>query len=110
MLAKDGKPYDIDEVGSLASNEVEIIQYLRPSGKRRRMAAGLGIDWAKKAKDLIISAEELSTGKIALYVRKIGQQSKEEKMGIVDNGPGSNSPDKVLKKLISEILKSTTPP
>jgi len=31
-LAKDGKPFDIDEVNSLIEGEVEIIQYLRPSG------------------------------------------------------------------------------
>lgn len=105
MLAKDGKPYDINEVGSLANNEVEIIQYLRPSGKRRRMATELDDDWAKKAKDLIITAEQLSTGKIVLYVRKIGQHPKQEKMGIADNWAGLNSPDKVLKKLISEILQ-----
>lgn len=102
-LAKDGLPYDIDKVGSLADGEVEIIQYLRPSGKRRRMATHLGNKWAEKAQNLIISAEELRTGEIIIYVQKISQEVGQEKIGIANNESGPNSPDEILKRLIEEI-------
>ena len=99
-IAKDGKPFDIDNLPVIFPDEVEIIQFLRPDGKRRRMAVSVGIEFAKKASNLILSAEELTTGEIAIYVRKISESEEKEIMEIAENGPGENSPSECLKKLI----------
>jgi len=49
-IAKDGKPYDIEDVLVLTEDEVEVLQFLTPNGKRRRMAALVGKDYVKKHK------------------------------------------------------------
>ena len=102
-IAKDGEPFDVDKFGDLKPGEVEVIQFLRPNRKRRRMAAYVGKEMARKAEDLILSAEDLGTGKVALWARKIGQPEEMEKIEIADNGPGDNSPYKCLIKLIEEL-------
>ena len=65
-IAKDGLPFDIDNDvdGDFPSEEgyVELIQFLRPNGRRRRMIANVGIELAKKAENMILSCEELTTG------------------------------------------------
>lgn len=105
VLAADGKPYDIDNIKELALGEVEVIQYLRPDGKRRRMAVPLGEDYVEKAKDLILSAEELTTGAIALYARKKAWPTERESIELAKNGPGPESPDKKLRLLIDRVYK-----
>ena len=106
-IAKDGKEFDEDILEELAEDEVEIIQFLRPNRKRRRMSTRLDKEFKDKAKDIILSAEELTTGKIALYGRKIGTATEFEYMLIVDNGPGNNSPAEVLKKVINHVFGDT---
>ena len=103
-IAKDGKPFDIDnlEYQPCGSADVEIIQFLRPDGKRQRMLAEVGEELAEKAKNLIISAEELTTGEIAVYVRKIGEPTEKERLEIAVNGPGDKSPTECLKRLIEK--------
>lgn len=101
-IAKDGKPFNVDNLPELHSDEVEIIQFLRPDGKRRRMAVSVGLKLGKKAKNLIVSAEELTTGEIAVYVRKIGEPEVNEIMEIAINGPGDKSPTEVVKRLIKK--------
>ena len=101
-IAKDGIPFDIDKIGdSIKEDEIEIIQYLRPDGKRRRMAAPIGKENVLKAKDLIISTEELTSGEIAIYVRRTGEPEEDEKMELAENGPGENSPNDVLIRMIN---------
>lgn len=99
-IAKDGKPFDVDNIPELHSDEVEIIQFLRPDGRRRRMAVSVGLELGEKAKNLIISAEELTTGEIAVYVRKIGEPEEKESIEIAVNGPGEKSPTECVKRLI----------
>ena len=42
-IAKDGKPFDVDNIrNELHQDEIEVIQFLRPNGQRRRMAAPVG--------------------------------------------------------------------
>lgn len=101
-IAKDGLPFDIDNVGELRKGEVEIIQFLRPDGKRRRMTAFVGEDGVKIAENQILSAEELTTGEIAIYSRLINEPEEKEIVEIATNGPGENSPTNVLKKVIKE--------
>ena len=97
-IASDGKPFDIDLIEEeAAAGEVEITQFLRPDGRRRRMLAEVGEELAAKAKNLIISTEELGTGKVAIYVRRKGSA---EHLEFAENGPGGNSPTEVLKRMI----------
>lgn len=102
-IAKDGKPFHIDNIGELGKGEVEIIQFLRPNGTRRRLACEVGKEIAEKAKNFIISAEQLTTGEIAIYCRRVEEPIQKEKMRFAVNDAGENSPQKVLKKLIIEV-------
>lgn len=100
-LAADGKPFDIDNLGrETFSNEVEIIQYLRPDGKRRRMTCPVKNDILAKATGMIIEAEELPGGRIAIWVRGNKESEEEQILDLADNGPGKNDPVKVLERLI----------
>lgn len=107
-IAKDGYPFDVDEAGDTGPTEVEIIQFLRPSGKRRRMVAEVGADLAEAAKDLILSAEELSpgTGKVAVYVRTKEEHPDKEHVSLADNGPGPDNPTAVLQRMIRKYANS----
>lgn len=87
-------------------NEVEVTQYLRPDGKTRKMYAPVGDKIAKMAedKDLIISTEILTTGLIALYVRRKNKPEEDERLELAnnfDNGSGKD-PNSVLIKMIKE--------
>lgn len=103
-MAKDGRPYDIDNIaGEIGKDEVEVIQFMRPDGRRRRMIAPVGEEAAKKADSLILSAEQLMNGQIVLYARKIGEMPETEKSEFAEVGPGVNSPAEVLKRLIIRV-------
>lgn len=102
-IASDGLAFDVDNLNEdPRSGDVEIIQFLRPNGRRRRMLADVGEELAMKAKDLIISAEELQTGQVAIYIRRKKGTGKSERCEIAENGPGENSPTEVLKRMINE--------
>jgi len=102
-IASDGLAFDIDNFDEDAGpGEVEIIQFLRPSGRRRRMLADVGEDLAAKVKDLIISAEQLAAGKVAIYVRRKSAPVEAEHLELAENGPGENSPAEVLKRMIKK--------
>jgi hypothetical protein len=102
-IAKDGKPFDIDFIsGEVGPDEVEVIQFLRPDGRRRRALAPVGKELVDLAKDMVLSAEELTTFEIAVHVRFKNEPKEQEIMEIANNGPGKKSPTEVLKKLIKE--------
>ena len=102
-IASDGKPFDIDLIEEdVAPGDVEIIQFMRPDGRRRRMLTYVGEELAAKAKDLIVSVEELGTGEVAIYVRRKGESEEAEHLELAENGPGKNSPTEVLKRMIEK--------
>jgi hypothetical protein len=103
-IASDGLPYDVDYLGDAQPGEVEIIQWLRPDGRRRRMTAQVGVELASAAHGLVLSAEELGTGHIMLYARRKGDGPKNEISAVAQNGPGPDSPLNVLKRLITMLL------
>ena len=83
-------------------DEVEVTQYIRPNGRTEQVYAPVGVEYVKMAeeKDLIISSEVLTTGEVAIYVRRVGQAEEEEKIELADNGPGEDNPVEVLKRMI----------
>ena len=101
---KDGKPFGVEDVLILKDDEVEVIQYLVPSGKRRRMAALVGQEYVKKAENLILSTEILNNKQVALYARGINESKEKDKIMIATNGPETNNTITVLKKLIDTFL------
>lgn len=103
-IAKDGKLFDIDTAGEAGNGYVEVIQFLRPNGQRRRMLAYLGADYVEKAKDMILSAEVLSTGVVAVYARFIDAQEHEEFVELAKNKPGPTTPSAMLQKLIDRKI------
>lgn len=92
--------YDIDNI-IVGDEEVEICQYLRPDGRKRRIAAPLGKEYKEKVKDLIISAEVLPTGLIAVYLRHKDQDEEEEKIDLLKNDDTINDE---MKKFIDKFL------
>lgn len=60
-------------------DEVEITQYLRPNARKRNLYAKVGEDIAKKAEELILSAELLPTGLIIIYARRKREGEEAEK-------------------------------
>ena len=70
------------------------------------MTARVGKDIVALAENQILSAEELTTGEIALYSRFIGEDEEREILKIAENGPGDNDPTKTLISLIKEKATS----
>jgi hypothetical protein len=103
-IAKDGEPFDVDNlVRETGLDEVEIIQFLRPNAKRRRMVAVVGTDVAVKAEHLILTVEDLGTGQISIWARRVGEPVEKDRIKLADNSPGEREPTKVLIELIEEM-------
>jgi hypothetical protein len=77
--------YDIDNIEVIKDDDVEVCQYLRPDGRKRKMTAPLGKEYHEKAKGLVISAEELMNGLIVIYIRREGQDPEDEQSRILTN-------------------------
>lgn len=103
--AKDGKPFDIDNLIGQRPDEVEVIQFLRPDGKRRRVTVTVGREIAKQAENMVLSAEELGTGDVVVYARFIGEGVERGTSELAVNGPGDKSPTACLKRLIEKKFK-----
>ena len=107
-LAPDGLPYDENNHLKQEQGEVEIIQYIRPNAKRRKMFCQLGEKYSQKAENLIISAEWTPEDTVILYGRKKGNPVESEIIEIANNGPYpvENSPSEKLKNLIDKIIEN----
>lgn len=91
IICKEG-----DMMENLKPGEVEITQYLMPDGRKRKLKAYVGEELARLAQDMELSTEVLTTGEVAIYAKRGG----EEMMDLANNGPGDNSPKTVLARLI----------
>ncbi len=80
-----------------------ISQYLQPDGRVKQIHTEVDEEIFELSLDIILSAEVLSPGTIAFYARYIHQGKEDEIMDIAVNGPGENSPQKVLTKLIKSL-------
>ena len=84
----------------MTTNEVKVIQYLRPDGRQREMLVDVDEGYVEKAKDMVLSAEELTTGEIAVYARFKDEPEENERLELAINGPGNKSPSTMLQKVI----------
>lgn len=82
-------------------DEVLVRQYLRPKGAIREVYAPVGEEYVKKAKGMILSAEELTIGQIAVYARWADEPVESETLELAVNGPGPNGPTEMLRKCIN---------
>jgi len=89
-------------------DEVMVTQYLRPDGRKREMLAPVGENYVEKAKGMVLSAEVLPYGKVALYARLKTDPEEEELIDFAQNGPGPRSPVAVLRSLIDELHRRRT--
>lgn len=107
-LAPDGLPYDEDYLGrGPYANEVEVIQFLRPNSRRRKLFAPVEREVKTLAEtfNLIISAEVLPTNDIAIWVRGKGEDEDEEIMELAKNTEGENDPSYVLSRLVERKVQ-----
>ena len=79
---------------------IHLTQYLRPSGKPALVMAHIPDELVSIAETLDISCEYLGESHVNIWASKKGQSSEDELSEIADNGPGENSPDKALERLI----------
>jgi hypothetical protein len=86
-------------------DEVEVTQYLRPFGRTQLVYAPVGEEYAIRANTaaLILSAEVLSTGIVAIYGRRPDQDESEETLELAQNGPGDAGPIEQLQKIIDRL-------
>jgi hypothetical protein len=82
--------YDIDNIGNVGDEDVEVCQYLRPDGRKRKMAAPLGKEYKEKVKGLVIAAEELMNGSIVIYIRHGDQPEEDEQCRVFQNDSSIN--------------------
>ena len=104
-----GEPKDpIEYMDSFAfykrqPDELAVTQYLRPNGVKKKVFAQVGVDYVAKAEGMIASAEVLSTGIVALYLGWVGEPEEKELLRLARNGPGADSPNETLKRMIDEL-------
>ena len=84
--------------------EVKLIQYLRPTGITRILTADIDKEHAEKAKKLRLSCECMPTGQIMIWGRRHDQTDEEELSEMADNGPGNNTPNDALIRLIDRLV------
>lgn len=87
--------------------EVALTQYLRPGGRVKRVLADIDIKHAEKALPLVLSCECLPDGRVVIYGRRHWQTKEEEITEIADNGPGDNTPNDALIRIIDRLTETT---
>jgi len=111
---------------AINEDEVKVTQYLRavpkmpfigrPQGavpfggpgaavKKQVVFAKVGLRHARLAKNMIISAELLTSWFVAIYVRHKNEPQDAEVVGVATNAEGENNPISVLQKLIEKVAQ-----
>lgn len=85
------------------TGEVRLTQYLRPNGRTTDLIATIDKEHADKAADLILSCELVPPQNVMIYGRKKGPLEEAELTELGFNGPGDNSPNKALCRLIDRL-------
>ena len=82
---------------------IRITQYLRPNGRKAEVFADIPDELKGKADLLEISAEAVPGNMVMIYAHVKGQSAEDELTELADNGPGENSPNKALIRLINRF-------
>ncbi len=93
---------------------INLTQYIHPHGDKELVSIEVSDEVAQIAEDQVLSCEcfpnDYSKVIFYSYLKKheniIEDNPGLEKMMIANNGPGENSPAKVLKRLINEVNKN----
>ena len=88
----------------LKDGEVELTQYLRPHGIPRKVIATIDSKHADLAKSYSLACEDLGNGMIAIYGRLPYETEETELTEIAENGPGNNTPNDALIRLIDRLV------
>ena len=70
---------------SVQPDEIEAVQYLRPYGQQRKVYIQVGLDYVRKAQDMIIEAEIIPDQQVAFFVRYKDEPMDMEILGIAYN-------------------------
>ena len=84
---------------------VSLTVYRPPNGRGSRESCIVGKEHREKAEGMVLSAEILSSGEIALYGRYQEEKEEEELLEIAKNGPGEKSPANMLRKVIDNVYE-----
>jgi hypothetical protein len=83
--------------------ELAVIHYVAPFGRQKKVFAPVGEEYVRKAEGMVASAEVLSTDIVALYLRWAEEPEEKELLRLARNGPGADSPNETLKRMIDEL-------
>jgi len=89
---------------------IRIIQYLRPNRREAYVYADIPDELQDLAGELVISCEQIPPDKAMIYAHRKGESAEDELTELADNGPGENSPDKALERLIRRFEKKPFKP
>lgn len=83
--------------------KVYLTQYKRPDGKKEQIHLTIDDEHSKKAEDMILTCEVLTTGKVAIYGRYPEEEIESEVLELAGNGQGEKSPHNMLIKVIDRV-------
>ena len=82
---------------------IRITQFIRPNRKRAKILAQVPDELYEKAMLLDISCERITPTEVAIYAHVKGESEEDELSEIAYNGPGDNSPNAALERLIKRF-------
>jgi len=83
--------------------KIRITQYLRPNGRKAVVYADIPDELKGKADLLEISCEAVPPNNVMIYAHVKGQSEEDELSEMAYNGPGENSPENALIRLIKRF-------
>ncbi|MBU0756873.1 MAG: hypothetical protein KKF44_02310 [Nanoarchaeota archaeon] len=107
---KDGYYYDIDKCGALCEDEVEIVQYLHPDMRRRRMTCKTDKETIQKSNKMLLEAffaDPTCRDKSKIIIG-VSWLDKNNSLitGVADNFESPNSNTFVLSSLIAKLYST----
>lgn len=101
-LAPDGKKYDVDNLGRRPGpTEAEVIQFVRPKGKRRKLFFDVTENLAQASREMVLSADVDDQNIVSMYVRWKDEPDEMEAIGTIPNVKANITPSDVVMKLIA---------
>lgn len=79
---------------------IRITQYLRPNGRKAVIPVDITDGLKEIAEGLEISCEAIPGERVVIYAHRKGESPEDELTEMADNGPGDNTPDIALERLI----------